>query len=462
MRHPLPISSSQSQEATAGGSRLVNAYAEAAPQPGGKSPVVTRSAPGVQTFADVGVGPGRGMHVADGIVYVASGNLLYTVAEDQTVGIVGQLIGTDRVSFADNGAGQVMMIAGGKGWVLEDGTLTQIIDPDFPSPSVVDHLDGYMLVAEANSGKFFASKLLDATDYEALDFATAEAAPDDIVALRVNHRQVVLFGETTTELWYNSGGAGFPFERIAGGVLEIGCAAPFGIAEQDNTLFWLANDRTIRRLNGQTPVKVSNTTVDEALRAYTSVADCAAFPFAFRGHLCVAFQFPSAQACWVFDSATSEWHERASYDYSGWRVIDAVEAHGRTYVQDVLTGKVGILSPSLRTEWGAPIVDRRRFARLYAEGRRLTNLGLEIMAEAGVGAVSGQGTDPELRLWVSRDGGHTGQFAPSRSLGRRGRFGQRLTWPRLGSGDDVVLETWFSEPVSLTMTDAQVSYEVSR
>lgn len=163
MRHPLPISSSQSQEATAGGSRLVNSYAEAAPQPGGKSPVVTRSAPGVRTFADVGIGPGRGMHVAGGTVYAVSGNLLYTVAEDQTVGIVGELIGTGRVSFADNGAGQVMMIAGGKGWVLENGTLTQIIDPDFPSPSVVDHLDGYMLVAEANSGKFFASSLLDAT-----------------------------------------------------------------------------------------------------------------------------------------------------------------------------------------------------------------------------------------------------------------------------------------------------------
>lgn len=462
MRHPLPISSSQSQEATAGGSRLVNSYAEAAPQPGGKSPVVTRSAPGVRTFADVGIGPGRGMHVAGGTVYAVSGNLLYTVAEDQTVGIVGELIGTGRVSFADNGAGQVMMIAGGKGWVLENGTLTQIIDPDFPSPSVVDHLDGYMLVAEANSGKFFASSLLDATSYDALDFATAEAAPDDLVSLRVNHRQVVLFGETTTELWYNAGGQGFPFERIAGGVIELGCGAPFGVAEQDNTLFWLANDRTIRRLNGQTPVKVSNTTLDESLRGYARVDDCAAFPFAFRGHLCVAFQFPSASACWVYDAATNEWHERASYSYPGWRVIDAVEAHGRTYVQDVVTGKVGILDTVLRTEWGDPIVDRRRFARLYAEGRRLLNLGLEIMAESGVGAVTGQGVEPELRLWMSTDGGHTGRYVPSRSLGARGKFSQKLHWSRLGSGEDVVFETWFSEPVPLTMTDAQVSYEVGR
>lgn len=461
MRHPLPISSSQSSDVTAGGSRLVNAYAEQAPQPGGKSPVVTRSAPGVQTFTDIGAGPGRGLHVMGDNVFAVSGNGLYTMTADATVGYVGDMIGLDRVSFADNGT-QLMAIAGGKGWVYENGTLTQIIDPDFPSPSVVDYLDGYMLVAEANSGRFFASSLLDATQYAGLDFATAEAAPDDIVSLKVNHRQVVLFGETTTELWYNSGGEGFPFERIAGGVLEIGCAAPFGIAEQDNSLFWLANDRTIRRLNGQNPGKVSSTTVDEALRAYTRVDDCAAFPFQFRGHLCVAFQFPSARACWVYDAATGEWHERESYDYTGWRVISAVEAHGRTYVQDAVTGKVGVLDPALRTEWGAPIVDRRRFARLYADGRPMLGLSLEIMAEAGVGLVSGQGVDPELRLWISRDGGHTGEFVPSRSLGKRGLHRQRLVWPRLGAGRDVVLETWFSDPVPLTMTDAQVAFEVGR
>jgi hypothetical protein len=52
----------------------------------------------------------------------------------------------------------------------------------------------------------------------------------------VDHREIWLFGNNTTEIWINIGDPDFPFQRIQGAFLEIGCAAPYSVAKADNSL----------------------------------------------------------------------------------------------------------------------------------------------------------------------------------------------------------------------------------
>ena len=90
------ITSYQSRALPLSAQQLVNYFAEAAPKDA-KSLVVLLNTPGIKTFCDqVGPGPIRGMEVMDGILYVVSGDELWSVkpgCDNAALGSMG--IGAD-------------------------------------------------------------------------------------------------------------------------------------------------------------------------------------------------------------------------------------------------------------------------------------------------------------------------------------------------------------------------------
>ena len=255
-----------------------------------------------------------------------------------------------------------------------------------------------------------------------------------------------------------TGGAGFPYERRPNGFLELGCAAEAGVAKQDNSLYWIANDLTARRLEGATPVRVSQHNVEEAWRSYSTVADCQVFPYSLNGHLCVVFRFPTAGRCWVYDVTTQGWHERESYAGAGWRVLDAAEAYGRVWVQDAATGAVGILDGTARTEFGERIVCEWAYGNVYESHRRAFHSSLEVVMNTGVGTLAVP--DPQIVLEYSNDGGAVWNSAGQRSLGATGRRDVRVQWHRLGMARDRAYRCRVSDAVPVVVTDTQLSVEV--
>lgn len=452
---PLPVHSYALDARSASSSRLVNVYAEAGPQ-GGKAPIILRTVPGIRALATL-TGGGRGIFAGPGGLYAIAGTTLYRVSASGSTTTLGTIAGTSRATFADNGA-QLTISTGGAGYVYSSSGLAAITDADFTvrNPGVVVYIDGYAIWIDKGSGQFFGSDLLDFTSVDALDFATAEAAPDNLVTVAVDHRQLVLIGETTTELWYNSGITGFPFERVPNGVIELGGLAEFGVCKLDNTVFWLASDRTARRLNGATPVRVSTHGVEEKWRGYSRVDDCECFSYTQTGHLVVVYRFPTAGKAWLFDATTNEWHERESYLGDIWRVNSSAEYQGVTYVQDAATGSVGVLDASTFTEWGSALRGEWTYQGVYGGGRRLFHGELEVGCETGVGLSSGQGSEPLLTLEASDDGGRTYRTLPLRSIGRQGEYRKRVRWHRLGSAEHRVYRMSMSDPVPLTVWDTQV------
>lgn len=449
----LPIHSYAHLSKPVGVERLVNALAEQAPTEG-KGPVALMRPPGIETFASVGTGPGRGCCTWNSMLYVVSGRKLYAVPDSAEPIEIGTVEGLFPVTWAQNEDTLVICDRTGVAYTYDGTTFSEITDPDWENGVQCASLDNYILFRRGDTGQFFSSDIGDATSYDALYYATAEGAPDKLNGLIVDHRQVVLAGPNSIELWNNQGGTDFPFGRDANGFVEIGCANGWTLAKVDNSIYWLASDLTVRRLEGLTPFRVSQHGVEQAISKYDNISDAYGFGYTFAGHVYYVLQFPSQNATWVFDATTREWHERRSDTFGRWRGCASTSAYGATFIQDAKTGKVGYLDLETYTEFGEAMRFEATFPSVYVDGKRVVHSLLQVMVEGGVG--NADVLDPTMTLEKSDDSGMTWQTLATRSLGLQSRFLTRVRWNRLGSARDRVYRISNADPCKLVIADAQV------
>ena len=144
--------------------------------------------PGMSQVATSGEGANRGARVMAGIPYFVNGSNLYRLNSDHTLDDLGTISGTGRVSMSDNGTQLCILVPGGAGYIFtEPSTLTAISDLDFTTngnPQQVTFVDGYF-VFTTDAKKFILSAINDGTDYNAIDYGTAESSPDATVTPRV-------------------------------------------------------------------------------------------------------------------------------------------------------------------------------------------------------------------------------------------------------------------------------------
>lgn len=99
------------------------------------------------------------------------------------------------------------------------------------------------------------------------------------------------------------------------------------------------------------------------------------------------------------------------------------------------------------TTRAVPIRRMRRSPSIHDEDRWLFHQAFQIDLETGVGLVDGQGSDPQVMLRWSDDGGQTWSHEAWTSAGRMGEYTRRALWRRLGRSRDRVYETVVAEPV---------------
>jgi hypothetical protein len=459
MRFPLPIASTGLRSRPASTASLVNCYAEALPQDT-KSGVLLSRTPGVASWTTVGNGPIHGAFAAMGTVFVVSGTKLYDVDENGNATELGDIGAVGNLDMDSNGSALVV-VNEPNAFYWDGTTFGQITDTDFTTRGAgdVEFINNFLLFREPDSGRFFGADLGSATSFDALNFATAEGFPDDLVGLKVDHSEVMLFGSETIELWANVPISGFPFQRVTNGVLEIGCLNGRTVAKQDNSVFWLANDYTVRRLDGTTPVRISTHAVEQSIVDAT-IAAGKAFSYSQDGHLFYVLTFP--EVTWVCDATTKEWHERQSYGEDNWIVGCHAQAYGLELVGDSTSNKVGYLDPDTYTEWGGTLRCEWVYQPVYAEQRLAFHDRLEIVLETGVGLITGQGSAPVMMLDYSNDGGQTWTSLPNKSIGAIGRYDTRVVWNRLGSSRQRVYRASVSDPVKVNLTDTQIEVRGGR
>jgi hypothetical protein len=461
-RLSLPVHSYTLRSTPASPARLVNCYPEALPADA-KTPLILSRAPGVASFSSIGNGPIRGMHGAFGYLFVVTGTDLYRFDSAAGVLSMGTIPGTGLVSM-DHNIDTLVIVAEPDAYTCDPstaGSVAQITDPDFTSRGAkyVKFVDNYLLFMEPNSGRFFGADVGSATSYDALDFATAEAAPDDLVGMTVDHRQVVLLGEESGEIWENTGAAGFPFERAINGFFELGCFNGDTVAKMDNSVIWVANDYTVRKLQGVTPQRISTHAVEQFLTT-VDLDSGRAYSYSQDGHFFYVLSFNTG--CWVYDATANEWHERATYPYDYYYWQTCAQAHGRQYVGSAFTDSIGYFDPETYTEAGGVQRAEWTYQPVYAENKRAFHDRLEVVMEVGVGLTTGQGSDPEMMMAYSDDGGQTWVNLPNKKIGPIGSYQQRVVWTGLGSARQRVYRGAISDPIKVVISDTVIEVRGGR
>lgn len=285
-----------------------------------------------------------------GWVYQAGGLNQITVAPGVagdtsiTVASIGSFVGGDPIVISmDDGTSFATQITGTSGVpsnliislaqplpsTLSTGALAidsnnvlgQITAPAFVPASTVVYFDDYFIFDARGTNDFFLSGLGDATQFNGLDFASAQADPDFVLAVVNYHEQLLIFGEKTIEVWYDAGAANFPFQRFDGAFIQRGLASPQATVKEDNTVFWLGEDGVFYRLNGYQPVRISTFATEHAWAQYPIITDASCFVVTIEGHKFIFLTFPAGNATWCYDISTGTeqplWHERESWG-SAW------------------------------------------------------------------------------------------------------------------------------------------------
>lgn len=417
MRLNITTKSSSGRSKPVNSERLVNMYAE---QSDGVSPVTLHGSPGLSLVGTYGSGPIRGIRYMAGSRYVVSRSSLY----NSSGLFLGSINGTGPVSMSDDGNQLVIVTGNRTGYVYSvAGGLNQITDPDFPGATSVDYLDGFFLFSEPDSGIFFISAINDATDFDALDFAAAESAPDDLIRVFVDHREVWLMGSDTCEIWTNTGGA-FPFERMSGAINEKGIRGRFTITKTDNSLFWVDRDGIVRRAgDGYVPLRISTHAIEYQI-SKGDLDNAEAFSYVQEGHEFYVLTVPDA-GTFVFDAATQLWHERESYQAGRWRASSFARNGGTQYVGDYENGNIYSLDLDKYTENGITQIAEITFPPIQMDGNRFNLHSVRLDMETGTGST------PQVMLEVSKDG-KTWSNESWRDFGAIGDYTKRVIWRRLG------------------------------
>jgi hypothetical protein len=470
MQTPILGQAYVARSVNAADSRMVNLYPEPLPTPEGKTGGFLNRAPGLRKLATVGTGPIRGLWAYGDYGYAVSGDRLYRVDATWNVQPIGPIAGTGPVSMVDNGR-QLFIATNPISYIYDatNETLAQITDIDFPGAVTVGYLDGYFVFQEPNSDRFWTSELLDGTQIDPLSFASAEGMPDTLVSLFVDHREVWLFGTQSVEVWYDAALEGFPLARIQGAVNEFGCAATYSVAKMDNSLFWLGADArghgVVFRANGYAGQRISTHAVEFAIQNYATMSDAIAFTYQQDGHSFYVLTFPSAQATWVYDAATGAWHERAGFAngqfirhrancqmFFSEEVVVGDFENGNIYAYDLNQFSDGDFAQKWLRSWRALPTGQNNL-------KRTAQHSLQIDMQTGVGVNTGQGSNPQVMLRWSDDGGHTWSNEHWMSAGKIGAYGTRAIRRRLGMTlklRDRVYEISGTDPVKIAIVGAEL------
>lgn len=482
LKMPVLGSSYVARSSNADDNRMVNTFPEMVPE-GGKEPAFLNRAPGLRLVGTIGNGPIRGLWqfysatAQKQIGYAVSGGELYSFVPSAdntslTSTFLGNASGSGPVSMADNGT-QLFIACNPNGYIYNAGTgaFAQITDPDFPGAQIVGYLDGYFVFTDPNTQQFWLTALLDGTSIDPLDFASAEGFPDLVVGMIIDHREIVLLGQTTVEVWYDSGAVDFPMARIDGAFNEVGCIAPYSVAKMDNQVYWLGQDArgfgVVYRLNGYIAQRVSTHAVEWRIQQYTNLADAIGYTFQMEGHTFYRLIFPDQQTGWQFDTATGSWTEFAGWDTTtgNWvrhRSNCQVSFNNANFVGDYVNGNIYALDLETYDDNGSPQRWLRSWRAIPTGQNNLTRSAqhmLQLDCESGVGLNSGQGSDPQVMLRWSDDGGHTWSNEHWASMGKIGKTGQRVIWRRLGMTQklrDRVYEVSGTDPVKIVINGASV------
>ena len=335
-------------------------------------------------------------------------------------------------------------------------------DGAFTGGTNVDVVDNYFVYNRPDTQQFGCSNVLSPIS-GSTNFSSKDGAPDDLVTLIVDHREIYLLGETSSEVWVDQGTSPFPFNRIPGTSTQHGIVSAFSVSRLGNSFAYLSKNNRgtaqIVQMNGYVPQRISTHAVENSLTNQT-ITDAIAWTYQLEGHEVYVISFPTLQLTWCYDIATQMWHKWLYTNnlgqYERCRGNCSAVFQGYVLVGDYSNGKIYKLERNIYTDDGQHVKRLRRAPHLTVDLQRQYFEELQLQFQPGVGLSTGQGQDPQAMLRWSSDGGSTWSSEHWTTIGKIGKYTNRAIWRRLGTARDRIFEVSVSDPVKTVIVSANL------
>jgi hypothetical protein len=450
---------------------------------GDKNQMIVRGTPGVTTYITLPTAPIRGWHVVSNILYVAAGLTLYSVAINGAFTAIGgfDIASTGNVAMSDNGV-QLLCVDGAAGYIYTivtgvyaqtalnaAGSFGKITDVNFPNgASSVCFLDGRLIVNRPNSRQFYVSEFYDGTGwtnvYSLPTYGTKDNNSDRLISVSVLNGILHLHGEQSTEFWQNVGSTPLPFARVSGATRNLGIASQYSLAYIDDVQLFLGQSLfggyvEVTLMQGFNMTRVSTEDIDNIIRGFTVWQDAIGFGYILDGHKMYQLTFPSAARSFLYDVSTQFWYDlQSGVGLTGRHIANfGITFNSFTYITDSTTGRIYKLDPNVYTDNGALIKRQVTSKHVTMAGNRFSIDEMYLDMETGTGLQQGQGTDPQIMLQVSKDGGRTFGIERWKPIGKVGQYkSPRVMWNRFGASQDFVFQWTMTDPVKFTIVGGAV------
>lgn len=372
-----------------------------------RSKQITTTRPGTSTLATLAAANVRGMAVnyANNELYVVSGNKFYEVNTSYTAtergtlstssGAVQIKVGLDNVAINPvGGAGTAYE------FIPSTNTFAAVVDADYPTLDVLDYVDNYFIGIKPSDREIWLSEINDFSTWDALDFASAEALADNCVSILMHDRDVWVFKQTNTEIWFNSGDV-FPFDRRE--YIPQGCIAKLSPVWADNNVYWLGqNDKggvRIFKSQGYQAEDISPIGISYKLRSLTTPEDAEAYSFVLNDTTFILWTFPTDDLTICLNTKNmtfSEWQDDGGNRFA---IRGIAYFNDTIIIGDPASGKILSLSKSNVDDDGTDFNFEIVTPTVISERKYIYCRRLEFDHEAGGGANN-------ITLNVSKDGGN--------------------------------------------------------
>lgn len=158
------------------------------------------------------------------------------------------------------------------------------------------------------------------TTWSASNVSDADARPDPVVAIYENINELLIFGDSTLQVYQVGADPTLPFDQVS--TINLGISAPYCAARLDEQFVVLDDKRRLVRCDGRTYEDFSDA-IHNDLRNLSTISDGWAYREERDQQSLLVFRFPTDERTFVYDLKGKRWSERKYYNapvQDDWRV----------------------------------------------------------------------------------------------------------------------------------------------
>lgn len=380
-----------------------------------------------------------------------------------TEGYVGMSIGGDYLVVVD----------GASKWAynIVTGTPTAITDPASPTaPTDVCQQQGFFLFNTESSQEDWQSAQYNPLKFDALNTIfinyIASAASYPLISQKSANGRIFSFTTGFIEVLENEGKAGFTFREDQNLIFEYGALVASGVAsgiggifgqEQPKFIIFLSNILKIMLTTGDRPKVISTPSIEQRIRALKNPKDCSCFIWTENGQTFFQISWTTDQLTLAYNVNSQSWFD-IQFREGRHFAESFIEFGGKQLCTSYLDNGLYELSENYADNSGEPMLRERITENIRITGyKQFTVRMFWMYCQQGVGLPGAlnpnaanfvYGSDAEIEVFASYDGGISFEEPQTISLGQTAEWQHVTRAENMGTGRDYCMKIRCSQPLN--------------